>query len=261
MTLENLNPIIFHISMNKTALQNSPAFSFGERTVQDYELEHIASSYGKIRLNGKNHFLEENDVFLRKPGQIVEGFMPYRFQFIIFQVSDPVSCAFLNSLPDKLNLKKNPRIQTIFDEIQLLYFQESEASHLMLKARILELLYLFNTASTTSNYSPHVRTAIKFMKNNYEQNIGVSDIAASANISVRYLFLQFRELMSDTPINYLNQLRLEKSRTLLLDTNLSIAEIAQRCGFKSLSYFDYVFKLHAGISPAKFRSQHVLYKK
>lgn len=258
MVLDNLNPIIIHISVNKTAQQDSPAFSFGERTLLDYEFERIASSYGKIRLNGKTHFLAENDVFLRKPGQVVEGFMPYRFQYIVFRVSDPASCDFLNTLPDKLNLKKAPRIQTIFDEIQLLYLQETEAAHLLLKARILELLYLFHTNAETSNYSSHMKRAIEFMENNYGQNIGASDIAASAGISVRYLFLQFRELMADTPVNYLNQLRLEKSRGLLLDTELSISEIAQRCGFKSHSYFDYVFKLHAGISPANFRAQHVL---
>lgn len=258
MVLDNLNPIIIHISVNKTAQKDSPAFSFQERTVRDYELERIASSYGKIRLNGNDHFLAENDVFLRKPGQVVEGFMPYRFQYIVFQVSDSASCAFLNTLPDKLNLKKAPRIQTIFDEIQLLYLQETEAARILLKARILELLYLYNANAKASNYSPNIKKAIEFMENNYGKDIGASDIAAFAGISVRYLFMQFRELMSDTPINYLNQLRLEKSRGLLLDTELSISEIAQRCGFKSHSYFDYAFKLHAGISPANFRGQHVL---
>ncbi|MCI5648722.1 MAG: helix-turn-helix domain-containing protein [Fusicatenibacter sp.] len=258
MPLDHFNPVIQDISVNKTARKDSPAFSFGERTIQYYELERIASSYGQIRINEKTHHLEKDDVFLRKPGQTVEGFMPYRFQYLTFQVSDPESCSYLNALPDKLNLRKNPRVQTIFDEIQLLFLRNTNTSHLLIKARILELICLFSDTAATCNYSLHVKKAISFMEAHYDQNIGIADIADSAGISVRYLFLQFRTLMSDTPVNYLNQFRLEKSKTLLLDTELSISEIALRCGFQSLSYFDYVFKTHTGSSPASFRRQHVL---
>lgn len=257
MTLDNLNPIIHHITVNKTVQPDSPAFSFGEHTVHYFEIELILSSFGRMRIDGTDHLLAENDVFFRKPGQTAEGFMPYRYQGIFFQISDPDCCPFLNSFPDKLNFRKMPRIQALFGEIQLLFLSEAESSRLLLKARLLELLYLYYANAATSSYGPHMKRAIEFMEKNYGQNIDVSDIAASAGISVRYLFLQFREFMSETPIHYLNKLRLEKSRTLLLDTKLSVSEIAQCCGFKSHSYFDYVFKLHTGISPAAFRSQHV----
>ena len=59
----------------------------------------------------------------------------------------------------------------------------------------------------------------------------------------------------ETPNSYLKHYRIMKSCQLLKDTNRSISEIADSCGFQSVSYFFSVFRKSMGVSPAKYRKQ------
>lgn len=259
MELHEINPVMIDIAVNKTAQAEDTPFSFGKRTVECYELERIGSSSGTILLEEKVHRLSENDLFLRKPGQIVEGVMPYRFQYLTFQITpeDTAAHAFLCALPDKVHLRGHPQAQVMFDEIQSLYLGGREIAPLLIKARILELLALFSQQARSAGYSRQIHAALAFMEENYACDIDVDTVARQVGISTRYLFRQFRENLSDTPAAYLARLRLEKSKTLLLNTGLSVAEIAVRCGFRSASYFDYAFKQNTGSSPRDFRRRYV----
>lgn len=262
MKFDEINPIMMNITVNKTAAQDSAPFSFGKRTVEYYELERIGSSYGTIILEGKSHRLSENDVFLRKPGQTVEGFMPYRFQYLTFRVADDSDVhTFLDALPDKVHLRGNPQVQVMFDEIQSLYLGGRETAALLIKSRILELLALFSEQARSAGCSHPVRAALAFMEENYSRDISVEEIASQAGISARSLFQQFQESLSDTPAACLGRIRLEKSKALLLDTSLPVSEISAHCGFRSASYFDYAFKQQEGISPGAFRKRYILSKK
>ncbi|WP_245917788.1 helix-turn-helix transcriptional regulator [Alteribacillus bidgolensis] len=65
----------------------------------------------------------------------------------------------------------------------------------------------------------------------------MNDIASEVNLSPYYFLRVFKKSMGETPINYLIQLRLNEAKYLLHHTNLSIAEIAYKCGFNSESHF------------------------
>ena len=60
-----------------------------------------------------------------------------------------------------------------------------------------------------------------------------------------------------TVVEYLNQLRIDKAQTLLLDESLPMAEIAEKCGFQSVNYFSMVARKITGMSPRQLRS-HLL---
>ena len=63
----------------------------------------------------------------------------------------------------------------------------------------------------------------------------------------------FKEYTDKTLISYINDLRIEKSRTLLLHTDSSVTEVALAVGFNNTSYFIKKFQQATGISPNKFR--------
>lgn len=261
MSIKQINPLIQHISVDKTAKENDRPFSFGRRQVVNYELERIGSSYGKMILNDVTYYLKENDIFLRKPGQIVEGIAPYRFQHMIFTVDeqDIDTQRFLNNFPDKLNVSHSPNIQRMFDEIQQLFLSNDEISPILMKSRMLELLYELSVQSIRSKYNRHIKAALQFIEHHYTEPINVEDIAKYIGISPTYLFQQFKKVLSDTPMGYVNRVRLEKSKSLLLDSDYSVMDIAMACGYNSVSYFNYTFKKHMGISPTGFRKRYVRY--
>lgn len=91
--------------------------------------------------------------------------------------------------------------------------------------------------------------AIGFIRKNYHDDISIAQVAQHINISERYLRKLFSDNLSISPINYLNQIRINKSIELLKYTDFSIKEIAFKTGYKSPQYFSRIFKRQTGMSP------------
>lgn len=99
-----------------------------------------------------------------------------------------------------------------------------------------------------------LKKVLKFMRENYDKQITLNDMAASASMSPKYFCYFFKEMTRHTPVEYLNFYRIEKASRMLLNTDISVTEIAFLCGFNDLSYFIKTFKGHKnGITPAKYR--------
>ncbi|MCS3918090.1 AraC family transcriptional regulator [Fervidibacter sacchari] len=83
--------------------------------------------------------------------------------------------------------------------------------------------------------------------------ISVTELALAAHFSPVQFRRQFRAWMGLTPREYLRRYRLELARRLLETTDLTIACIADQCGFESLSHFTRTFKSAFGAPPARYR--------
>lgn len=94
---------------------------------------------------------------------------------------------------------------------------------------------------------------LTFIYLHYADAISLDDIAAAANISKSEASRCFHAYLHTSPVNYLLQYRIEKSRELLLDSSKSIQEISLTCGFRSASYFCKIFREQTGITPAQYR--------
>lgn len=94
-----------------------------------------------------------------------------------------------------------------------------------------------------------LKKAISFLRMNFYTNITMEEVAQHAGIGVRYLRKLFSHHLNISPLDYLNQIRINKSIDLLKNTELSIKEVCFTCGFKSPQYFSRVFKQQMGISP------------
>ncbi|MDE3028111.1 MAG: GlxA family transcriptional regulator, partial [Paracoccaceae bacterium] len=104
----------------------------------------------------------------------------------------------------------------------------------------------------------HLLHAIRLMEENLETPLSPSEIAMRINISVRQLERLFSRSLHCTPKRYYLKLRLERAKILILQTELSIAEIAMASGFVSTSHFSKVFRHHFGYSPITKRNDMTL---
>ncbi len=100
---------------------------------------------------------------------------------------------------------------------------------------------------------PKLKNVISFIHKNYDSQILLSDMAAAAEMSPKYFCYFFKEMTRKTPVEYLNAYRIEKASKKLLNTSMSVTEIAYSCGFNDLSYFIKTFKQQKGVTPAAFR--------
>ncbi len=114
--------------------------------------------------------------------------------------------------------------------------------------------HLQKTSQTLSSINA-IEIPIEFIKNNYQQNINIEQLADFSHLSVSALERRFKKYLGKTPNQFITEYRLEKARFFLLETKEPIAQIAEKTGFSEPSYFSRQFKASFGILPSKFRTQ------
>ena len=80
------------------------------------------------------------------------------------------------------------------------------------------------------------------MEQNLEEPMSRAKLAVSAGLSTRQLERLFRKYLSRSPARYYLELRLNKARLLLLQTNMSVIDVALACGFVSASHFSKCYR-------------------
>lgn len=96
----------------------------------------------------------------------------------------------------------------------------------------------------------------RYIDQNMKKKIKLSDLAALVCLSDDYFSKLFNETMGIRPIDYLNQKRIERAQMLLITTNLSIGEVADKVGISNNSYFSTLFKKYTLTSPEAYQKMH-----
>lgn len=99
-----------------------------------------------------------------------------------------------------------------------------------------------------------LKAPVEFVGSHYKEEITVEMLAEQAHLSISALERRFQKYLAKTPKQFIREFRLEKSRQLLIETSLPIAEIAYQCGFSDHSYFTKHFKIMFHELPSKVRS-------
>jgi AraC-like DNA-binding protein/ligand-binding sensor protein len=100
-----------------------------------------------------------------------------------------------------------------------------------------------------------LRKAERYIWENYTRKLSLHEIAEASGLSAPYFSTIFKEEMGENLSNYLNRLRVEKAATMLVETELTLNEIAGACGFEDQSWFSKIFKSFTGLSPGKYREK------
>ena len=98
--------------------------------------------------------------------------------------------------------------------------------------------------------------ALAYIRRNYMQSISTEDIAQAVNLSRSYMSELFKHTFGISPHEYVIQFRLSVARNMLLNTSLSITDVAEKAGFRDIFAFSRIFKREIGISPVQYRHKH-----
>jgi transcriptional regulator GlxA family with amidase domain len=91
------------------------------------------------------------------------------------------------------------------------------------------------------------------MEQHLEDPVPRAELARRANLSSRQLERLFRKYLSRTPTRYYLELRLHRARHLLIETTLSVLDVALACGFVSASHFSKCYRDSFGKTPREER--------
>ena len=108
----------------------------------------------------------------------------------------------------------------------------------------------------SNNNQNTVLACIDYIRMHYSQQITLQDVANHVHLHPNYLCALFKEHSGKTVFEYLERYRVRRAVHLLRSTNLPVSQIAERCGFNSISFFSRKFRNITGFSPSQYRRHY-----
>ncbi|VBB07608.1 transcription regulator hth arac- type [Lucifera butyrica] len=110
---------------------------------------------------------------------------------------------------------------------------------------------VFNLAAV--RHKDTIYKAVDFIKKNYMKRITLEEVANHVYLNSSYFSKIFKSEMKCTFVSYVNKIRINASKNLLLDISIPLTDVSNLIGFEDQSYFTKVFKKTTGVTPGKFR--------
>ncbi len=242
------------------------------RVVEAFEFDYILScdKSAVSFINEKNCSLVPNLLIIRKPGQKSNSRLHFKCYCLHLQIDE--QSPYFNELittPDYFTFINENTYRSIFEAL-LQHLTKKAQTHserldndYFVNAKILELIYHIKKDEAYNRKIRHValkkenrsiQKAISFIKNNYEQRIDLEELGKITGYSPNHFQRLFIEVMGVSPVKYLEHIRIDRAKFLLMENEKTLSEIAYECGFSSQSYFSKVFKKHTLLSPYEFQT-------
>lgn len=229
----------------------------------------------EISCNGKKELIKEGEAFLTPANtqmEILHRFGPQpdkhffesqwlHFHFTVFESIDVTS---LFDLPLKIGRAYRDRIDACIKKaLALKETDEPLPATIMLNKTALEVLEVILEISrpnaarmeqfrTTNRFLP----VFDYLNRNLNSPVTARAMAGKANMSLAHFHHLFQANMGCSPMNYLKKKRLEKAEMYLLDSDLSLTEIADLTGFSNQFHFCREFKKKTGLPPSVYRQRN-----
>ncbi len=154
------------------------------------------------------------------------------FEKLFRLICDPSYCPDVTDIP-------NARI----DALRLFTYLTKNYSHSKSK-------------TAKSNMFNAVQLGILYLNDKFRENITIEDVSKHVGLSKYHFIREFKKYTGHTVITYINSLRCDYARNLLLHSNHQVKDVCMLCGFDSLSYFSKVFKSATGVTPSRFKTMN-----
>ncbi len=153
-------------------------------------------------------------------------------------------------------------IEQLLSAMSLEYQHTELGSEQVLNSLFFVLITLISRAYSKDimiNSEPEnsISEVVSYIRLHYTENITVEHLASIAFLSPRHFNRKFKDIFKTTPIQYINKLRLQHACHLLEQSNLTISEIAMKCGFSDINYFSKNFKRHYDDNPSNYRKKYM----
>lgn len=240
-----------------------------------FQLIAMTSGQAKVVIEDREYNANKNQLFLLSP-QIphaiwtdVDSDEPLKLLDIKFSIEDRMLFADLRKVPECFELIDFLWFQQYFEKI--VHESETRRMHYYdLINSFLEIVLIQimreqigddeeepGIVPITENLGSHrgvnVDELLMYVRANYATILSLDDLSRLAKVNKTTLISIFKESFGMTPIRYINQMRMQKAKELLTNTNLSITEIAELIGFQSIHYFSRYFRSKEDCSPLEYR--------
>ena len=138
-------------------------------------------------------------------------------------------------------------------------YEFSVLSHYLEQLRQIIRIYEHTNPDETIHRNTDIdslREMMAYIGEHYQEPISLDELAAAGKMSRSKCTKLFRQYVQQSPVEHIQNYRLERCIYLLNNTDMSCAEIAMNCGFNEQSYFNRLFLRKFSMTPKKMREQH-----
>lgn len=163
-------------------------------------------------------------------------------------------------VPQVTRIKQPERLERLFrmflDDQEMGVLQPTAADMLMM-LMLVEVAHCAEERPADPNELNFVASrAQTYIRINYDRSITTSKVATALGYNADYLGRIYRKVYGCTLTEGIHRKRLSKACDYLLDTNLTIEQIAPKCGFADPDYFRRIFRRYMGVSPGNYRDEY-----
>ncbi len=268
----NLEKFNFNITsiayLNEDTNKKSPVSILNE-----YKILVMITGYGNIFLGKNVHYAKPGDCILFAPGSLYHAEISEnkncQFVSINFMLSTPLEekhfsnmlgikdiIIFPNSISDNMMKTTYSICEQAINECYGHYYRVN----LLLKGILCDIAYSIQKKvseniinDSTNSEEEIVLGCHKYILENYNQSVTVSDLCEIYGISQSYLYKCFKSVLGISTKDFITKIKLDIAVKMLLQSNHNISYIALQTGFNNAYHFSNVFKKTFGVSPSVYR--------
>lgn len=223
------------------------------------ELIYVTEGRVELTVDGVDYRLDAGD------GVVIFPYLPHSIEnapsaAVNLLLFDPAATVFDTTLltGKPVNCRvTDERVCLLIDRaLDMLHAGKRKTAMAYLNAALGELLELLELADRDNPSGDMTVQLLSYCEAHFGENITVQQIANALYISPSYVSKLFSQKLKTGFREYINDLRIHKAQSLLLETEQKILQILETCGFQNQSSFNRAFRERCGISPRQYRSIH-----
>lgn len=256
-------------SREKLLIRKKKLYNYDLHWHDCFEIEFVLEGKAVQVLNGEKYEMSAGTLYMLNPTDFhsvkSNGAEVYNIMFSEEVLDEDVLQKILGvekNIVFTLSDREKVNIKFMMSQMLYEFDNNSEFSDLLIKNYMECLLMMilrkceFGKEVKRDSENDSVRKALLYIHSRFRENPTLVQVAEIAGFNKNYFSGLFHETTGKTYKEYLNALKLEHSKKLVLTSNLPITEVCYASGYNSLTNFLRVFKNQYGVSPAAMRKSH-----
>ena len=238
-------------------------YNFSGEKHSYWELTYVDKGELLTTIDGVSYHLKQGDLIFYAPMQFHTQSTFEKISSSYLTINFKMNFNHADLLCNKIfSLKRDSYfiVTKLIEELSNDNLYSNDLSLCYLKQLIIQMLRLdnshFHSKPTTHMQQTYenelLNDILLYIDNNIYEKISVSTLCDHFCISTSMLHSLFRKNMNNTAKNYINELKLSKSKELIRNSTHTLSEISEMLGFSSIHYFSKKFKLYFNISPTEY---------
>ncbi len=225
-----------------------------------FEVVFVLSGTFIVEKDYKTYTLSKNDAIIIMPFEFHKFITKSSSNILVLEISTSVISNFNQIFSCKTF--ENPQFRFCDD-----YFNDIYSRIKQCNGNLIELSYVFFSVTTIALHNNRLiasnepddlfKKALLYINEHFDEDISLKDVASHLNLSYVYLSRMFIQKSKVRFNDFLNNLRIKKALSLLVDTSIPISEIGLLCGWGSIRNFNRVFSKTMECTPKEFRQKNL----